>query len=522
VTNPFKAIAGIPGRMLSSLGGMLGGPSPGYDAVKPKGKRANVLGRTLSEDLELRQLQRRQLSTTIRDLNRNFSVVAWMIRQHLDYVSTFHFRSKTGNKELDGEIQSLMEWYSRPENCDPAGRHRFARLVRMWEMRRVIDGDVLVNRLADGKIQTIEGDRIQTTGGIPFADLGITDPNYVVNGVWTTPAGKAISYMVWRRPPQWTGLEWDRAVSARFADLLGYFDRYDQVRGISPIAAAANQFRDLYEGFDYALVKAKVTQLFGIVTTREGSEELGEPEVPPVPSVDGTTSPPVEPDSSKYGDIDFGKGPVMFDLDPGDKVDVIESKQPSDQFQSFTQAMVLVALKSLDIPYSFFSEEFTNYSGARLAAIQYEQSVKIKRGDIKSLLDKITAWRLGLFIADGDLKLPKGMKPRDLKWEWSHGSVAWYDPAKEVTGAVAAVNAGFSSPQRECKKLGLDFFEIIDERAAAEEYAKKQGVIISTALPSLAMDDPANSKTEKEDANEEQQSDDEKPAKAAKKTKGKK
>lgn len=498
--NPFKAVGGLIGRAFSSYGS----PGPGglgYDAVHSKGKRAVPIGRTISEDLELRQLQRRQLSTTIRDLNRNFSIAAWLIRQHLDYVSTFTFRSKTGDKALDADIQGLMEWWARPENCDPAGRHRLARLIRMWEMRRVIDGDVLVNRLADGRIQTIEGDRIQTMGGIPTADLGIQDINQVVNGVWINDNGRAIAYMIFKRLLNGTGLVWDRAISARFADLFGYFDRYDQVRGISPLAAAANSLRDVYEGFDYALVKAKVTQLFGIVTTRQGSEDLGEPTVSPVDAEANTGNNSTTDENCAKYDVDFGKGPVMFDLDPGDDIKVIESQQPSDQFQSFTQSMIMVALKALDVPFSFYDESHTNYSGSRLAGIQYEKSVHTKRGDLKALLDKITAWRLGLFIADGDLKLPKGVKLRDLRWEWQHTGIPWYDPMKEVTAAVATVNAGFSSPQRECKKLGLDFFEVIDERAEAEKYAKDKGVVLSTAIPAVANDDPAASKTQTEDQN---------------------
>lgn len=488
--NPLKAIASATGRIFASSTTSTTVPgSPtgaGYDAVQSRNRRAQSLGRVISEDFELRQLQRRQLSTTLRDINRNFSIAAWAIRQHLDYVSSFHFRSKTGDKGLDAQIENLMGWYARPENCDPAGRHRLQRLMRMWEMRRVVDGDVLVNRLADGRVQTIEGDRIQTDGGIPFADLKIDNPSEsVINGVYINENGRAQGFMVFKRRPNWNGLVWDRMVSARFADLLGYFDRYDQVRGISPLAAAANSLRDVYEGFDYALVKAKVSQMFALSVYRESSDELGDQQ-PDTTSTETTD----DPDEPRYK-VDFGRGPFMLDLDEGDRAEILESKNPSTEFQSFTQSMIMVALKSLDIPFSFFDESHTNYSGSRLAGIQYEKSVHTKRGDLRALLDKITTWRMGLFIADGDLVLPKGMKPWDIKWEWSHAGMPWYDPMKEVTGAVAAVNAGFSSPQRECKKLGLDFFEIIDERAEAEAYATAKGVVLSTALPALTADDPA-------------------------------
>lgn len=502
----------------------------GYDAVMNTGKRKLPLGRVLSEDWELRQLPRRQAITNARDLARNFAIVAWAIRQHLDYVSTFHFRSKTGNKKLDQQIEDLMEWYGKKENCDPGARHRLSRLVRLWECLRMQDGDVLINRLADGRIQTIEGDRIQSFGGIPYFELGI-DPIWVVNGVYLNQSYRAKAFMVFRRPPQWTGLLWDRAVPAYFAELFGYFERrYDQVRGISPILAAANSFRDLYENIDYALIKAKVSQFFALATTRQGSEELGSGPYPE--TLTGTdasviVNPPLEvvdPGEMRYN-INFGhRGATMVDLDPGDEIKVIESETPSQNFQDFNMAVIQIALKSLDIPMSMFDESFTNFSGSRLAMISYEKSATIKRGDLREQLNILTDWRLGLFVRDGWLKLPSGWKVSDLRYEWAHAGTPWYDPMKEVTAAISAVNAGFSSPQRECKKLGVDFFEIIDERKAAEDYADKQGVILSTAIPSTVYNDPNASRTKTEDQNIEEADPEDnggraKPAKPAKPSK---
>src|SRR5947199_2154494 len=101
--NIFNRIKGAGRRAFDSSGFTDPGSSVGYDAVKHKGRRSTPGGRVLSEDQELRQLPRRNLTTAIRDLNRNFSIAAWMIRRHLDYVSTFHFRPKTGNPELDAQ-----------------------------------------------------------------------------------------------------------------------------------------------------------------------------------------------------------------------------------------------------------------------------------------------------------------------------------------------------------------------------------------------------------------------------------
>jgi capsid protein len=51
----------------------------------------------------------------------------------------------------------------------------------------------------------------------------------------------------------------ERIVPARNFYHFGYFDRFDQVRGIAPLATAVNTLRDTYEGMDYALAKMKVS-----------------------------------------------------------------------------------------------------------------------------------------------------------------------------------------------------------------------------------------------------------------------
>lgn len=489
---PFKNIgAAIGAKMDSSLGYFTGwGSGSSYDALNDQDRRKHAAPDLRSEDQILKDAERRLLTANNRDLHRNFSIAAWMIRKHLDYVSTFTFRSKTGTTALDKTIQAWMENWMLPQNCDPGGRHRFSRLVRLWEMRRVVDGDVLINRLKDGRIQTIEGDRIQSNGGVPFKDLGIDDPTTVVNGVWVNVNFRANGYMVFKRMPGWGALIFDSMVPGRFADLFGYFDRYDQVRGISPLACAINNLRDTYENVDYALAKAKISQIFAFAFYRATSEPL----VDEPWTANGTPpqTPPSEPATyeERLKGVMEAKRPKLLDLDPGDKAEILESKTPSSEFQQFNEAVIAMALKSLDIPYSFYDEAHTNYSGARLAAIQYEDSAAIKRGDIETLLDKLTSWRLGLAIADGEIELPGKMTVRDLIWEWQHKGTPWYDPMKEVTGAVAAVNAGFSSTPAECKKLGVDAYDNIDEQAKFIDYAKSKGVLISTALPSPTQDDP--------------------------------
>jgi capsid protein len=473
-----------------------GATGGGYDATVAKGKRKPPFARSRSEDAELNNSERAILGTSTRDLRRNFSVAAWAIRKHLDYVSTFNFQSRCSNDAalvarfgkpaldaLDDRIEALMEWWSRPVNFDAAARHSLPRMLRLAEACRTVDGDVLVVERNDGTVQMVESDRVKNPISAPTGALTPDQILNVINGVLVDQStGAAQGYCVHKRDRSGVTMTFDRLVPAAFGILHGYFDRYDQVRGISPIAAAVNQYRDLYESFDYALAKAKVAQLFALAFYRENADEVG---------LGGT-----ETDTNGDGDevtrynVDFGRGPVQLDLEPGDRAEFLESKNPSSEAQAFWQFTVMIALKSLDLPFSFFDEAHTNYSGQRVAWLQYNQSADIKRADNRELLNRLTSWRLGLFIMDGELELPKGMRISDLKWEWISKGIPWVDPLKEVTANVTAIAAGLADPQDILKSQGLDPFEVIDRRAEFEAYAKSKGVDLSFIAPQLQKEPP--------------------------------
>jgi len=440
-----------------------------YDgATTSKNQRKAASSTLSSEDAKLTASKRKVLQGAARDLSRNFSVAAWAIRKHLDFVAAFKFQSRTGDDGLDREIERLMTWWQRPENCDVAGRHGLPRLLRLAEERRTVDGDVFLMKLTGqrvrGKIQAIESDRVVD----PRRDTGRPSGENWVHGVSVNDAGRALGYAVHKRTRGGRGLEMDRVVPARNVIHHGFYDRFDQVRGVSPLAPAVNAFRDVYEAADYALAKAKVSQMFGLVFYREAIDAAG--------TLDNSTDP--------Y-EVDFGSGPVLLDLEPGDKAEFLESKTPSSEFQSFSQLMISLALKSLDIPFSFFDESFTNFYGSRGALLHYQKSCEAKRADVKDVLRKLTAWRMSLWIDDGVLSLPSGVSLSDLNWEWIPAGLAWWDPAKEIRGDVEAINAGLRTRSEiRAEKYGDDWIDVVDQLARERVALKERGLLVDVVAPS--------------------------------------
>jgi capsid protein len=443
----------------------------GYDATKSKGRRAAPSGLARSEDAELPPSARRVAVSATRDIQRNFAIAGWGIRKHLDYITSFRFRSTTGNKALDKRIEDLIRWASRKENYDASGRHPLRRALRMAESRRIVDGDVFALKLSNAKIQWIEGDRVRT----PYVGTpGGVDPSNINHGVVCGDAGQAIGYVVCRRAKTSdTGLSgqdmvFERIVRANWVYHHACWDsgRFDQVRGISPLAAAYNSFRDVYEGVDLALVKAKIAQLFALAIMRDAAEtDLGVGQVDDVEDEGGDGEGEATEEESPYGAVseNLNKGPIVLDLEPGDKAEVIESATPSTEFQTFLPLVLQIALKSLDIPYSFYDEAHTNYSGQKQAWVLYEKSAEGKRQDNRDLLDDWTRWRLGIFIDEGVLELPAGMGLKDLTWSWRHAGTPWLDQLKEAIGNIAAIEAGLASPIQVIEEAGEEGWQQVQD-----------------------------------------------------------
>lgn len=452
-----------------------------YDATISKNKRKAPDGILRSEDQELTPIQRRKLLSAARDMPRNFALAAWMIRKHLDYVSTFSFRSMTGSDRVDNKVEAFVREWSKAENFDAAHRHPLRRFVRLAEARRTVEGDLGILKIRDGRVQAIEGDRIRTPeGGVP----GYAQVIPWIHGVQTNDAGKAIAYCVCKRQKSsdqlggGSSLLFERVVSAKNLIHHGYFDRFDQVRGISPLAPALNTLRDTYEGFDMALAKLKVSQMFGLVFYRDAAEAIGNVTDLAEEDDDGDSV----SDGPKYK-VDMGSGPQALDLDPGDRAEILESKTPSTEFQSFTATMISVAMKALDIPYSFYAENFSNYSGSRQAMLQYEQSAAHKRADNRDLLDQLTMWRLKIAIEDGELR---GVKEEDLNWDWIASGIPWIDPLNEVQADIAAVGSCLASRTRLLREQGMDFRDVARELAAENKYLTELG-LPTTANPLNAL-----------------------------------
>lgn len=452
-----------------------------YEAAESSSRLRRTAAPNLRhEDAELPPEARRRLVAESRDLLRNYALAGWMIRRHLDYVATFEFQSKTGDRALDRRIESLWTaWATDPDAVDAAAKFSLSDFIRTAEACRVVDGDVGILRLGDGRLQAIESDRIRTPpGGIRNDNPDGPRPIWT-HGVKTDDAGRPIAYAICRRArpddlapgaQSWT---LERIVSAERLTLFGYYPRFDCTRGISPLAPALADLRDLAEAKAYSLAKMKVSQLFGLALYRNNSDPLG-------PAT-------VADDAGDALAVDFGRGPYQLDLDAGDKAEILESHSPAGEFQTWFSTVTASALKALDIPFSFHSENFTNFSGARQAWIQYDLAARQKRRAVEMVLHNLTAWKLADWTAAGLLPaLPPG-RP----WRWIATGVPWIDPLREVQADIQALQGQLTSRTRILAAQGEDWEEIVDELAREKATLEAAGLSSQIGYQTPVNNDPA-------------------------------
>jgi len=265
---------------------------------------------------------------------------------------------------------------------------------------------------------------------------------------------------------------------------------------VSAINSSLARYQDVYEGFDYALQRAKVAQLFGLVLTRETMETgIGDP--PEGTDVDGDGK------DDKF-DVKLSGRPMVLDMNPDDDAKFLENKTPAPEFQAFENMMIGVALKALDIPFSFYDESFTNFFGSKAALTLYLQSVRQKRADVQELLRQLTIWRIRIAIEDGDIVLPDFVETiDDIEFEWMATGIPWFDP-RDVRGDIDAVNAGLKTRgEVRAERFGDSWIDNVAEELEREEKViRDKGLSIKLTGGGVAVVEPATVETETETGTE--------------------
>ena len=416
-----------------------------YDATESTTRRKTPKRKVLAEDKHLKKTARKTLQATTRDVRRNEVTARWALSKHIDFVAAHSFQPNSKDSVFNEELMRFYRFASARENFDISGRYGLDKYCELAESARVIDGDFLTVRQRGGYVQAIESDRIQDK------DLGNNESDGWVQGVKVDRTGRPTKFSIHRRVE--AGFEYERTISAKKAIWFGFWDRFDQTRGISPLAAVINTIKDLNESYDYALAKAKVAQLFALSITRDSQWGLQSED-------DG--------DSDPDRVIDFDKSIQILDLDSGEEAKFLSNNTPESDTQAFWQDMTALVLKSLNIPFSFWNESFTNFNGSRTALILYLRSVEKWRRDQVAFRNDWFKWRLKVGQLKGEISLPSNFEVDEINWRWIPTGIQYWDAMKEANADIALIEAGLRTRSEIRRERFGDDWDIMIEKSAEE------------------------------------------------------
>lgn len=228
-----------------------------------------------------------------------------------------------------------------------------------------------------------------------------------------------------------------------------------------------NDLQDVYENKAYGLAKAKMGQFFGMALYRGTND--GEGETP-----------------------DPTKGAMILEMERDDKAEFLNDRNPSNEWKNFMEMVISMALKALDIPFSFYMENFTNFFGSKSALILYLKSCVAKRRNLRERwLNPWTEWQLNGLRMRPEFRALNQFET--IPFRWIALGTPWANPLQEVQASIMEIGMGMTSRKRKVMEIyGEDVFDIIDEIKAEENYMKEAGVSVShpsALVPSEANDE---------------------------------
>lgn len=371
--------------------------------------------------------------------------------------------------EINGPLEREFRRWSRLGVCTSDGAHDFASLQRLVIRTVVVDGEFFAFRVRGRgvysyEVQPFDADRVDHT-----YTQTLTSGNRVVMGVELNAQSRPVAYHIWERHPS----ESDRGVRQRIdaRNVLHVFRRLrpEQTRGVTWFAPALLHWKAAEKHTEAELMAS-------IVAAAQGgffeAEEWAAPIDPP------------KDDQGNPKPFDMSAEPGLSRVLPyGYKFNSWTPSHPTTTFGGFMKVVKRMISRALLRSYHAVTGdlESVNFSSLR--------SDRLREMDVNRMLqaELLVAQFCEPTLADwAEMAALQGLIPSvdpAALWDntrWQCRGWDWVDPLKEAQAAAIELALGTTTRSRIAAAKGLDFYELIDERAQEDRYATEAGVALST------------------------------------------
>jgi lambda family phage portal protein len=175
------------------------------------------------------------------------------------------------------------------------------------------------------------------------------------------------------------------------------------------------------------------------------------------------------------------EGAGIIPLFPGDKLNSFTPTRPNSAYSAFVEAVLRYISTGLNIPYELLMKDFskTNYSSARAALLEAWRYFMARREWLSTYwCDPIYELWLEEAIQRGEVEAPDFYDNRVAycRCQWIGPGRGWIDPTKEADAAETRMRISVSTLERECAEQGLDWEEVLEQRARERERGLELGL----------------------------------------------
>ncbi len=464
-----------------------------------------------------------------RDLTRNHGVASGAIQTMVDNVVGTGFRlvalpdyralgkTKEWADEWSRQVESLWRGWADCLECDAAESLTFAGLTTQVFRSGLINGEALALPLwlpergtaFSTAIQLVETDRLCNPSGSP-------DSKNLRAGIEIDDYGAPVAYWIRKTHPGDTFLpfsagadDWQRipvktAFGRRQALHLHDKERTGQNRG-KPILTSIMPMFKMLDHYERSELQAAVVNamIAAFIETPLDAETI------------------VEMFGGSFEDYDSKRrewraklaGGSIITTFPGDKLSPFTPSRPNSAYGAFVENILRHIGTGLNLPFELLMKDFskTNYSSARAALLEAWRFFNGRRAWLATYWSK-PVYELWLEEAINTGKVEAAdfyaNRPAWTRCKWIGPGRGWVDPVKEAQASQIRMEAGLSTLEDECAAQGLDWEEVLEQRAREKAKIRELGLTdadFKPALPakSLPGQTPTDEK-EEDDAGMEQ------------------
>ena len=369
----------------------------------------------------------------------------------------------TLDERLNAEIERHWKVWAK-KYADITGYGSFADLQHMALRRMVVDGEIVAHPVMDRPgpypmaIQMFESahfDGSRDTGGFHRKRL-------IQGGVEVNADYRPTRY-------HFMALDGtDRTWELPASQVLHLYrkNRPHQTRGVSPLANVMGRIRDTDEFNDAELIAAKVSACFAAFITRKDGAGAGRFPL----ATDGT--------GQRRRSLEPG---MIETLAPGEGVDFGNPNRPNANAPDFTKLQMRRVSAGQGLSYEAVSRDLggVNYSSGRLGGEEDKSSYRIlQQFMVDHFCEPIWERFVESLWLSGKVALPGFLDDREryTASAWTPPGWAYVNPQQEANADSTRLESGTTTRTRICAAQGLDFDEIVEERAREERKMKDLGL----------------------------------------------